>query len=39
MEKLLDIIRKETTFQTKPEKYADSDAKRVEEELKKLGYI
>ena len=39
MEKLLDTIRKETPFQTKPEKYSDSDAKRVEEELKKLGYI
>jgi len=39
MEKILQNIIKETSFKTTPEKYSDKDAKRVEEELKKLGYI
>ena len=39
MEKILETIRKETKFQTKPEKYEDEEEKLIEKELKKLGYI
>ena len=39
MEKLLEQIRDETNFHTTLEKYDDEESKRVEEELKKLGYI
>ena len=39
MEKLLENIRNETNFCITHEKYDDEEAKRVEEELKKLGYI
>jgi arylsulfatase A-like enzyme len=39
MEKLLEKIRNETIFRTSPEKYDDDESIRVEEELKKLGYI
>jgi arylsulfatase A-like enzyme len=39
MEKLLEQIRNETNFHTTPEKYDDEEFKKVEEELKKLGYM
>jgi arylsulfatase A-like enzyme len=39
MENLLKTIRNETKFHTSPEKYDDNEASRVEDELKKLGYI
>ena len=39
MEKLLENIRNETNFDMTHEKFNDAEAKQVEEELKKLGYI
>tara|TARA_B110000014_G_C20108204_1_gene583204 strand:+ start:510 stop:1844 length:1335 start_codon:yes stop_codon:yes gene_type:complete len=39
MEKLLENIRNESNFDMTHEKFDDAEAKRVEEELKKLGYI
>ena len=39
MEKILETIRKETKFQSKPEKYEAEEEKLIEKELKKLGYI
>ena len=39
MEKLLEEIRIKTRFRTPPEKYDEDESARVEEELKKLGYI
>jgi hypothetical protein len=39
MEKLLEEIRVKTSFDTHSEKYSKDESIRVEEELKKLGYI